>query len=82
MFSLPQFRGYSPHPHQAGLQPRGTLTPAEHFPQHCLGSGTHRSLACEGKARLILEMKSLEAETGRQWSPDWKKALRGGSEGL
>lgn len=34
-----------PTSHQAEPQPCGTLTPAEHFPQHCSSSATHKSPA-------------------------------------
>lgn len=76
--ALPHFLKYSPHPHQAGLHPHGTLTPTEPFPQDC--SGTHRSPARVGRVRIVLKMQSLEAKNQTATVPDQKKALKGGSE--
>lgn len=69
MFSLPQFQRYFPHSHQAELQPCGSLTPAEHFP-------VPKSPACEGRVRIILNMKLLEA---KNW-PSMVPLLGKGSE--
>lgn len=79
MFSLPQFPRCFRHPHQAEPQPCGALTPAEHFPQHCSSSATHKSPAPR-KSEDYVKMELLEAKNWLSMVPQWKKALKGGSE--